>query len=235
MISTNPSTPQAELARFGLTGLWNPSDPLLDTYNSIAANYKTAKTPGNFMSLAIASMIARQFLYFKKSPGDCGIPTSSYSTGNAAIQIGSQAIQQAGIPILGQILSIFGQHHAQAVATEQTLDCQVSGTVNAAWAQLDSYAASGQMDSATVLKGVESIRQQAISQLTPIAKDCNTPCVSIRIINCISDLRKFLYQNAAQNPSVTNGIAAIGSSLSKTNGISIAAIAAVAGAAVLAG
>lgn len=96
---TTDATPQTikdNLTKYGLVALYNDQDPLMSTYIQIAHSYKTSKmTAGNFSATAVACMIARKVLYFKKTPGDCPLKTS-YSFGP-----GATVSKAAGIAGLG--------------------------------------------------------------------------------------------------------------------------------------
>lgn len=234
-------TPQGQLQQYGLGGLWNPNDPLMNLYEQIANNYKTSRTPPAFIGLAIASMMARMYLYYKNAPGDCQIPGGYVSTSAAVERDLAGGLQSViGANTISNILNIFSQHHQQAVITEQATACDVAGKSNAAFARLDAYVAQGQMNLTQVLQVIENIRSMATAEFKPILKDCNTACVGTRVISCLCDLRKQIYQAADASPilggsvmplggvagavTLQNGIQQAGSALTKTNNLTIAAI-----------
>lgn len=80
------TTVQDFLQKYGVAGLWNANDPYSTLYDQIANTYKTNKTPPDFVAYAKACMIARMFLYFKQSPGDCPLATK-VSSGNVGADI----------------------------------------------------------------------------------------------------------------------------------------------------
>lgn len=232
--------PLDELKRYGLTTLWNPNDPLMSLYTQIANTYKTNKTPPNFVSFATACMIARMVLYDKGTPGDCGTQTH-VSTGNVGSDIQklsgpilatAAALAGTGVGILAAIpLSIVGAitaSHAKAVATEQTDLCGITTQVNAIWQNIDAAVANGSM-SATQAIAYFTQLQAAIKQtLSGITQDCNAACVIIRAISCVCDLRTNLYKSAQQGTGGIASVQALAASLSSSNTLVYAAVAATA-------
>jgi hypothetical protein len=191
---------QEQLSRAGLGNYYNPNDPLMQTYEQIALTYKSNKTPVGFHDLAVASMMVRATFYWKNSPGDCAYSTPVGQTGTQELEtVGSAAATNFGVPVVANILDLFNRHHTQAVITEQTTTCDVSGKVNAAWASLDAGIAAGQYQINEALSYLQRIQSVAIAELNTFKKDCNTACVYIRVISCITDLRSLLYKSAYQS------------------------------------
>lgn len=217
-------TVQQVLQKFGLGSLYNAADPLMQVYDSIASSYVTRTTPVGFKEVCIAMMIARQYLYFKNTPGDCGQATgvaSGTAIAGRALQTAGSALPVIGAPatFFGQILGIFGQHHAQAVATEQSTICDVTAKTTQAFVQLDQYVASGQIGLADALKGIEQIRAAAAGMLQGILKDCNSACVATRCISAVCDLRKQIYSGAANQPPSQVPISSLPAPIQKIFGL----------------
>src|SRR6267142_1146395 len=124
-------TTQQVLEKHGLSALWNPQDALMPMYVQIANTYKTNKTPEGFVDTVIANLIARQFLYYKKSVGDCGTQTRQ-STGN----VGSDISRIGSFGALGA--STFAAGSSLAATGSVTAGLAVAGSAAAVAAEAAS-------------------------------------------------------------------------------------------------
>src|SRR6266436_1653965 len=109
-------------------------------YDCDSASLYAHRVLGNsspFLEVVISSLVTNRITYCKVSAGDCG--SKGFSLGaqtQAELQAASglakvastdtEPVSQTILGITAQILGMFGQHHVQAVATEQTTLCKVA-------------------------------------------------------------------------------------------------------------
>lgn len=162
--------------------------PLVDdsVLVNIAASVGASSTTWT-LCFCVAAMKARRMIYFKRTPGDCGSQGVALS-GSTAIElqaakgIGSAAAidpEPISKGILAGVAAIFGgftAHHAQAVANEQTINCQVATAYNQAASSIEQGVIQGVLSP----DQASGLLLQVIAQLDPvlasIAKNCNVSC-----------------------------------------------------------
>jgi len=155
--------------------------------------------------------------YWKSRPGDCGGSYSgSFGPGRqigVGIGLASQGADFANtafglagaaesvanaIPIVGQIASVFTsifsgleQHHAQAVALEQSTLCQAVPAFNAALDSIDQQYRLGQLSGQQAIQALETLYQQMNQGLAQIERTgkCNASCVFLRELRGIIDAK----------------------------------------------
>lgn len=136
------------------------------------------------MCLAMAFLITRRLLYWKRTPGDCGSPAQVQ--GNLGLGIGSGLGGAASVdpePVSKGILSgiaiigdLFGAHHAQAVATEQMTLCSVSVQFNSLLVQIEQAVKGGQISPDQASAYLQQANSALDSTLAGIAKQCDAAC-----------------------------------------------------------
>jgi hypothetical protein len=206
-VTATVQTVQGYLEQAGLGAFYNAADPLAATYENIAATHcpigGLAKSP-IWHKDAIANMMARQLIYFKKVGGDCG-SQSSYSFGTSFAIGKSAGLAAAGAGAAGSIagaagvvglsttlgtiaksvsliaipfavLGLVSAHHAAAVAREQTVSCGVSLAVNETWRQIDAAFAAGQLSIDQSKQALDNLETQALAALAPIREDSSSKC-----------------------------------------------------------
>lgn len=140
-------------------------------------------------------------------------------TGTAASAGGgiiSGAVASA-IPIIGSIVSavtfglnIIGQHHAQAVAKENSYLCQLIPAANQALADIDTQFRSGQISSAQATQQLDDLVANFETNLAPVVSggakfslsyglggQCNLGCLYSLALAMIRDARELDYVGAA--------------------------------------
>lgn len=159
--------------------------------------------------------------YKKKKFGDCGTATpvevgkvatalrfGSAGVGSAAtisaltlktatglsagLGIASAGIGLLAIPLIG----IF-THHAQAVAQEQTIACQVSVGFNSAAPSIDEGVASGQLTIEQGIQAMAVLTGELKKQLASIVKSCNLACGFTAFLDAHMDFARELYPKIA--------------------------------------
>lgn len=154
--------------------------------------------------------------YYKKTPGDCGTAGTSLPATlkiTPALSVGGSALLKAGaltmnpiiagagaaLAVLGDIFGIFGGHHAQAVAQEQSTLCDIVPAVNQALGVIDQALPAGQMtpdQAGQALDNIYSAYQTAVSKIVKDnASECNAACVYGRALRGIIAQRKLNLQN----------------------------------------
>jgi hypothetical protein len=153
--------------------------------------------------------------YYKKTPGDCGSPTSgkvsiptiaSSIVGGVLLKFGGAAgpaapfvlAAGAALEVLGDVFGIFTGHHAAAVAKEQTELCQYIPAVNSALQAVDSGVSGGFLTSAQAKQSLDNIQSSFQQSVSNITKSCNAACVYYRMLEGIVAQRK---ENLVANPA----------------------------------
>lgn len=98
----------------------------------------------------VACLLANRLIYWKVSPGDCGTATKIQPSIGGAVAQQYVAGALSTIPIAGGLLSMLSQflpfqHHAQAVATEQSTLCDVALNWNGFCNAIEYALQSGQI------------------------------------------------------------------------------------------
>jgi hypothetical protein len=195
----------------GLPGL--PQD-IDRQYAVVALRNKPSSAPAGFAVLAEACLRARGILYHKSVPGDCGraAAPSGITSGQivglsgmaASGVVGglSAAGVLAGPATLGissaVSLAVAGiedvfQHHAQAVANEQSTICSMAAYFNGVCPQIDQAVLSGAITYDQGVTFMRQVTQQAISGLQSIYKPCNAACVYQGVLRAHADFVSYLY------------------------------------------
>jgi hypothetical protein len=159
--------------------------PLVE--DSILVNYAAsngAKSTDWTLCYAVACMKARRMIYWKVSPGDCG--SGAFDFNNSAtlaakvgsgVAIGARAdpepISKAILTGVATITNIFGAHHAQAVANEETVGCSVATGFNSAALSLENAVANGALTPDQASQVITQIGPQLDANLQTIAKQGN--------------------------------------------------------------
>jgi hypothetical protein len=159
--------------------------PLVD--DSILVNYAAsngARSSDWTLCYSVACMKARRMIYWKVNPGDCG--SSAFDFNNSAtvaakvgsgVAIGAKAdpepISKAILTGVATITNIFGAHHAQAVATEETVGCSVAAGFNSAMISLENAVSSGMMNPQQASQVLSQIGPELDQNLQTIAKPGN--------------------------------------------------------------
>jgi hypothetical protein len=144
-----------------------------------------AKSTDWTMCVTMAFLAARRMEYWKNTPGDCGSATKLQLTGSftgiatagkgltAAASLDPEPISKG---ILAGVAAIFGgftAHHAQAVATEQSVACNVSLSFNYVVGSLEPAVAGGQISAVQASAILGQAYGQLVPQLQTIAKPGN--------------------------------------------------------------
>lgn len=244
---------QQQMTKYGVGTLFSATDPLMEVYHQIGANYITNKTPKHTLEFLMACMMARTVLYYHKSPGDCGSPSQQgASLGTEVGKFGQLGASTAGVGISAAatfgglsaataaeagtvvglvalpftVLGIFAAHHAAAVQKEQAVLCSASVQANALLSNIDNAVASGQMTVDTALTTLKQLVNNADGFISQVRQDCNAGCVISKAIHALVDLRTFLYKQAkSQGPAAVQSTA---NSLTSTGNLAYAGVAALA-------
>ena len=214
------STPtvQSELKKFGL-GPYSPSDPYALIYPIVLGRNTPAgvKRP-DFMAQGEAFLRARTIAYMKKHPGDCGgsfIPQGSNALqavklsqaalgGASAIgtAVGATALSAVLGPLtlgfsLGAIpFTLIEAHHAQAVQTEETTLCQLTGGFNVTAQAIEKAVRENQISERDADAYIENLSDNIVQGLEQIKKVCNAACYYQGFIRAYQDFCiNFLYPN----------------------------------------
>lgn len=194
-----------------------------DRANGVLANdcAQANRSDGN-INLAIANKAAS----LGASVAALGIGTAAHGSALAAIGLGVNIA-----PVVGQIISgaliafsvISGvfQHHAQAVAQEQTILCAIIPAINNAILGLDSAIAQGRVSLQDAYNGMDNLYQAYLQNVKPIlqetASQCNAACVEDRALIALITYKKYQYGKiVASNPT-----ALVANSLASATGLSI--------------
>jgi hypothetical protein len=187
----------------------NVPDSVLMNYAASAG--ATSSNPS--MCAVTAFLIARRLIYYKCSPGDCGAPGFALTNTGASITKGIVAgssaaatvdpepISKAILTGIADVVGVFGQAHANAVATEQTTICGVSVNYNSAVQGLEQAVEQGVMLPSQAASVLDQITAQLDAVLAGLAKPCNASCIfriGLRALNQYFDEQVF----AALAPSV---------------------------------
>src|SRR5258708_20969076 len=194
-----------------------------DRANGVLANdCAKANTGGVNINLAIANKTAA----LGGSVVALGIGTAAHASALTAIGLSVNIA-----PVVGQIISgaliafaaisgIF-QHHAQAVAQEQTILCAIIPAINNAIFGLDAAIANYQISLKEAYDGINALYSAYLNNFKPIlqetANQCNAACVEDRALIALITYKKYLYsKTVASNPA-----AVIANTLSQATGLSI--------------
>lgn len=132
-----------------------------------------------FLEVVISSLATNRITYCKVSSGDCGskgfslgaqtqAELSTASSLAKAASADTEPISQGILGITAQILGMFGQHHAQAVANEQSTLCRVADSWNS-WIQATEYG---------IQSGMLPL-QDALNQLNQVYQDLSNTAQSV--------------------------------------------------------
>lgn len=160
--------------------------------------------------------------YKKKKFGDCGTATpvdvgkvstalrfGSAGVGTAASisslsVVGASAglatglaVASVGIGIVALPLIGIFTHHAQAVAQEQTIACQVSVAFNSTVPSIDEGVAGGQLSVEQGVQAMAVLTGELKKQLAGIVKVCNLACGFTAFLNAHMDFVRELYPKIA--------------------------------------
>lgn len=184
------------LSAFGY--VYNDSDPLNDTYQSIISSVATKNNLGSntaWKALCEACLRARALLYCSNTPGDCGTTRQAVNTaalqnlqtlgvaGSLAgqgIKIGSEIASLAGLG--GTLLSgiTFGasallqgilqifQNHAAAEQKQATALCQLCPQVTAAIISTDAAIYAGSDSQSAGIANIQTIATQFRTAVQPL-------------------------------------------------------------------
>lgn len=220
----------AYLQKFGLA--YDPTDPFAGNYTTIANNNVPPSAPSDIRTTIESCLRARGILYYKKTPGDCALPSaptsSSLKTGisitesslgtvsalgtagilslgaaGTALSVATAGVGLAAVPIL-----YIMQHHQAAVATEQSTICSVAEMVNQAIPATDYQVKTGAMSPNDGNTMMQYICQNAIQGLDSIKKTCNAACVYEACLRAHMDFAKVYYPGISpitQNHPVAPG------------------------------
>src|SRR5271170_448237 len=149
-----------------------------------------------------AFLIVRGVIYYKNTPGDCGLATSSIDLGAqvagaaGSIAVGIASMAGAVLPGIGiavaAIQDIFASH-AAAVADEQSVICKVAGVINQVIPYYDNQVRTGALDPSDAAAGMQTYISQVNEQLATIEKQCNAACVYSTVLAAHADFVQSYY------------------------------------------
>lgn len=201
------------LSRFGVStdGSFDRYVPL---FSSIASDNAgpdpvgCSATPDNIG----AHLAFRGILYPASSCTNPG--QSAGNTARIETTVLSMASAIAQVPGVGSLLSAIFQHHAQAVATEQAVSCQVSQIADQAIPQIDAAVRSGQISAAQGVAALEQVSNQLHQMLGTISgagsagHPCNAGCCYGHVLDAHVEFARTYYMDisplssaAAVNPA----------------------------------
>ena len=141
---------------------------------------------------------------------------SSLATGLAS------AIPIAGAitSIVSDIVNVFGQAHAQAVAKEQAVNCAAAATFNKYIPQLDAAVASGQLDAQTGIQTAQQIIDTISQNLDSVVSAHNWGWGAQQVLQAQLWFRQQWY------PTLENsgGFGGVGGIVTGSNGIVLLAL-----------
>jgi len=170
--------------------------------NTAAQNNKPQGFSGDFITPCTSNLIVRGIVYYKNNVGDCGSPTQidltnvELTQGAGQIASGIAAMAGAAIPGIGaavQAITQIFQHHAQAVADEQTTLCGMAGVINQVIPYVDSLVRTGKMSPSAAAQGLANYINQVRGQLQSIQKVCNAACVYSAILQAHAEFAAVYY------------------------------------------
>lgn len=190
------------------------------------------------MSTAITGM---QLTPGYNTPSECAKAGTGVGTGaKVETAVGASVMQVGGkiavanplvggaVAVAGAIVSLIGAitgHHAQAVANEQTILCQVVPSTNQALEAIISAVQGGQMSASDGIAALQQTLSAFTSAVKPITKSCNEACGLNKELQAI--VLYLTQQFQAMPPSGVPSTGVFGGALSGTiGGIPIWAIAA---------
>ena len=170
---------------------------------TVATRHQPAGADSTFPQWCANQLIARGLMARHSVPGDCeyggGVDFSEVQITQGAGQIAGGIASMAGasLPGIGQALSIIENifaAHAQAVANEQKVICQVAGIINQVLAYYDQQVKSGNLSPATAYKGMQSFLNQCNARLQTIfKKSCDAACWYMAAIAAHADFVQSYY------------------------------------------
>lgn len=156
-----------------------------------------------------------------------GIGTAAHASALATIGIGINIAPVVGQIISGALLafaavsSIF-QHHAQAVAQEQTILCYIIPQINQAVLNLDAAIAKGDISLQDAYNGLDSLQNAYVRTVQPIlqetASTCNAACVEHRAVLALMLYKKYQYGKVV---ALASPVTAIANNISAATGLPI--------------
>lgn len=176
-------------------------------YDDAATTCTKANSSGN-TSLQLANKAAS----LAGSGVGLAVGTATHASILSTLGISAQIAPVVGTIIGGAILafaaisSIF-QHHAQAVAQEQTILCYVIPKINEAIFGLDDAIARGTISLQDAYQGIDLLHQQFIQVVQPIlqqsASTCNAACVMDRVVIALLLYKKYQYNVVVSSSPVS--------------------------------
>lgn len=135
-----------------------------------------------FLEVVKSSLATNRITYCKQTAGDCGGTGFSLGSQTQAELAAAGGLAQAAardkepisstvLNIVGSIVGLFGQAHAQAVANEQTTLCKVADSWNS-WAQAIEYGlSSGNIALQDAINQLQQVYQTLSSTAGGVAKN----------------------------------------------------------------
>jgi len=151
----------------------------------IAQKHIPAGADSTWVEWCANQLIARGLMARHSVPGDCeyggSVDFSDVQIVQGSGQVASGIANMAGValPGIGAAVSLISQifaAHAQAVATEQKVICQVSGVINQVLAYYDKQVKAGGISPSAAYAGMQHFLNQCNGQLQTILKTCNAAC-----------------------------------------------------------
>lgn len=239
--SVASTTVQQYLTAFGY--VYNPSDPLASAYPVIIAKHNPSPGTTNgkaWAQLAEACLRARNLLYCKSVPFDCGgasgNPLGSFqlagqlgSTGISAGNLAATAAGFAGTTLsavtfgagaaLTGIIDYF-EAHAAAEARQANALCGLCPQFSQAMQQIDALVKNGSISQSQGIQAMQTLALQFKGQDAALTKACNAFCGYNAIVDCMADESSYLYAIDAPPPAVPSlGAPSEGEALPVVSGI----------------
>jgi hypothetical protein len=177
------STSDAYLACAGATPIFSEAQ-VAQYANRVGGQGGT----GNWVyCYVVACLRVNRIIYWKQSPGDCTGGTSGVYSPSATTQVGAgvtgalsklasadkEPITGAILSVASQVFNIFGQAHAQAVATEQGDLCQAFIDYNSFASQVEAGIAQGALGIQDAIVALNGVVNQVIARVETIEKPVN--------------------------------------------------------------
>jgi len=170
---------------------------------TIAQKHMPTGTDSSWTVWCANMLIARGLMARHSVPGDCenggSVDFSDVQITQAAGQIANGIASMAGasLPGIGQALQLIEgifAAHAQAVANEQKVICQVAGIINQVLAYYDKQVKSGAISPSAAYAGMQSFLNQCNAQLQTIfKKSCDAACWYMGVIAAHADFVQSYY------------------------------------------
>lgn len=201
------------------------ADQFSALYPQVAQRNFSAGIPSSrmqdFIDYVTLSLKYRGLIYAKKTPGDCGgLGTATGGiSGRQIVGLAGQAssLTVGGLGAVGVLsgAATFGigaaitvavaaisdifQHHAQAIANEQSTICAVVNYFNEALRAVDQAVASGQISAGEGVTYLNQVANQAKTGLSSIEKVCNAACWFKGFIAAHQDFARQYYAAISPN------------------------------------